>query len=638
MNRKNLLWAASLLACGVLASGYLALPARAAISDAQKQQLAAAEEKLSQVSKLVVARDHDGALKLVVEVQTTLAPLSADKDADVQKQVSPLMTRLNSARRVLESRGVKVPPMPEVASTPAPRPGAPTPRPTTPTPGTPTPTPTTPTGAVSFSKDVAPMIMARCRGCHVTGNRGNFSMASYDALMRGARGTEMVTPGKGKDSRLVEVLESGDMPQGGRPFAPAEIALISKWIDEGAKFDGPDRNAPLATLVPTMDRTRLDVAQATGRESIKFSRDIAPVLAETCTNCHGGTMPSARLGVDTFRNLLNGSQDNVVIVPGKPAESLLIKKIKGEAGARMPLRGTPLSAETIANFEKWIAEGARFDGDDPTMQTEMVAAIYQVSQMTHEQLAEKRVDIAKSNWRLGNPDEAPELVETDNFLIVGNVGEDRLREVGRQAEAQLPKVATIFGASQKPLFKGRMTIFAFDKSYDYSEFGQMVEKREIPSGWRGHWRYTVVDNYAGVYPPRSDSEGKLDTLLAEQIAGAYIETQGKFPRWFTQGSAWAVAARMSPKDARIVRWNDMVAPAAARMTAPDDFLTGKVSPDAAAVLNYSFCSSMMANKAAYNRLIELVHGGTSFDNALQQTFRADAKTLAGRWAPRAGKR
>ena len=38
----------------------------------------------------------------------------------------------------------------------------------------------------------------------------------------------------------------------------------------------------------------------------------------------------------------------------------MIKKLKGQAGERMPLRQPPLSNEVIAKIEKWIADGAKF--------------------------------------------------------------------------------------------------------------------------------------------------------------------------------------------------------------------------------------------------------------------------------------
>ena len=64
---------------------------------------------------------------------------------------------------------------------------------------------------VSFTRQVAPLLVRSCGGCHVSGQRGDFQMASYEALMRSG----MVQRGVGNASRLVEVILSGDMPRGG---------------------------------------------------------------------------------------------------------------------------------------------------------------------------------------------------------------------------------------------------------------------------------------------------------------------------------------------------------------------------------------------------------------------------------------
>ena len=52
--------------------------------------------------------------------------------------------------------------------------------------------------------------------------------------------------------------------------------------------------------------------------------------------------------------------------------------------------------------------------------------------------------------------------------------------------------------ADRSLVKGRLTLYVFDKRYDYGEVGTMLERREIPASWRGHWRYTGVDAYGCV--------------------------------------------------------------------------------------------------------------------------------------------
>lgn len=592
----------------------------AAVTPEQTEQAKATFEVLKEAGERALAGDYEAAKRLLGEAQETIKKLQGDgKDSDVARLVAPLEAGLKARQRFLAAHGINVPGMEKpAASKPS-------------TPGTPAPA----NGAVSFVNQVAPIFLQRCNNCHVTGTRGNFSMANFSSMMRGANGIEMISPGKGADSRLIEVLESGDMPRGGGPLPKDQIALISKWIDEGAKFDGPDANAPLTGLVSRPDTPKLEVKTATGKETIRFARDIAPVIASQCLDCHSGRQPSAQLGLDTFERMLNGNRNGVILTPGKPAESLLIQKLKGEAGQQMPLRKAPLPAETIAKFEKWIAEGAAFDGSDAKMSVARVAAIYAAGQMTHEELAEQRVGDAERNWRLSNPDVSPDQVSTKNFLLLGNVGEDRLQEIGDTAEKALPKVAAIFKAStDKPLIKGRLTIFAVNRRFEYSEFGRMVEKRETPANQRGHWRYTITDAYACIYPPQLEDDLGLEPLLAEQIAGAYVETYGEVPEWFAQGTAWEVAARMAARDRRVVDRDNAITGAASKMSKGDDFLTGKLPPDDAAVLNYGFVKFLMGrnNAARYQQLLNALQGGAQFERAFQAIYKGTPNQLATAWA------
>ena len=64
-------------------------------------------------------------------------------------------------------------------------------------------------------------------------------------MMQGAKNLAVVMPGDGKGSRIYEVIESGDMPRGGGKVDMAELTTLTKWIDQGAKFDGKD---PTQTL------------------------------------------------------------------------------------------------------------------------------------------------------------------------------------------------------------------------------------------------------------------------------------------------------------------------------------------------------------------------------------------------------
>jgi mono/diheme cytochrome c family protein len=580
----------------------------------QQAKATAADEALKAAGKLLIAKKYEDALPLVVEAQKAIAELLAGNE-DAKKLAAPLERRLESTRRLLEKH-VTLPPFEKPGAKPA---G-----------GTPA------ADGISFTKQVAPIFVARCNNCHVQGMRGNLSLATYNNVMKGNNDGKVVQPGKADGSRLIEVLASGDMPRGGGRLTNEQIETIAKWIDQGAKFDGTDANAAISASVPAApQRPALQVVQASGNETIRFSRDIAPVLASQCIDCHDNDRPEARLGLDTFARLLAGSENGPILTPGKPAESELIRRLKGDGRERMPRRRPALPPETIAKFEKWIAEGAKFDWSNANENTDMVARIYKASVMSHDELAAERSGIAAKNWTLANPDDKPDRHETQNFILLGNVGEDYLAEIGKLAEAQQGKVARILRApSTGPLVKGRVTLFVFKKRYDYSEFGKMVEKRDLPPNWHGHWKYTIVDAYAAMAAPTSD-ESSMAGIVAEQLAGVYLESLGKMPHWFAQGSAWAVGAAAEPKDPRGRQWDDSVPRILAQCSKPDDFLNNALPPADTAVLNYSFCKFLMSNAKSYTALLNELKSKKDFDQALATAYRADARQLAAAWASKA---
>jgi hypothetical protein len=86
--------------------------------------------------------------------------------------------------------------------------------------------------------------------------------------------------------------------------------------------------------------------------------DVAPILAARCVMCHSGSTPPAGLRLDTFEAVLKGGSKGAVVKPGTPAESELMRRIRGTSQPRMPMTGPPfLSDSEMATFERWIAGG-----------------------------------------------------------------------------------------------------------------------------------------------------------------------------------------------------------------------------------------------------------------------------------------
>lgn len=86
--------------------------------------------------------------------------------------------------------------------------------------------------------------------------------------------------------------------------------------------------------------------------------DVAPILAERCVMCHSDRAHTAGLSLESHAAVLKGSARGPVVKAGAPAESELIRRLKGISQPRMPLTGPPfLSDAEIALFERWVAGG-----------------------------------------------------------------------------------------------------------------------------------------------------------------------------------------------------------------------------------------------------------------------------------------
>jgi hypothetical protein len=91
-----------------------------------------------------------------------------------------------------------------------------------------------------------------------------------------------------------------------------------------------------------------------------FATRVQPVLVKDCQGCHGEAMKLSRLDLRTREALLAGGARGPAIVPGKAAESLLVRMLEGRDGVQMPPGDASkrLPAETVAAFRAWIDGGA----------------------------------------------------------------------------------------------------------------------------------------------------------------------------------------------------------------------------------------------------------------------------------------
>ena len=214
--------------------------------------------------------------------------------------------------------------------------------------------------ATDFS-DIDQVLQARCVICHAGPAAPlGLRLDSRDGLLTGSSRGAIVAAGDPGNSELIKRLKGTSlprMPMTGPPYlADGEVALFEQWILDGMRSGAvsePSVSAPTPRAVAG---------------PVRYDQ-VAPIFATRCVKCHtekglmGGPPEGYRLAsyADTI-----STADRVRVVPGSPAASELLRRIRGQALPKMPFEGPPfLSDDEIALIEQWIADGARDSAGSP---------------------------------------------------------------------------------------------------------------------------------------------------------------------------------------------------------------------------------------------------------------------------------
>ena len=102
-----------------------------------------------------------------------------------------------------------------------------------------------PSKPVSFYRHIRPILQANCTGCHQPAKaKGDYVMTDFAKLLAGGEEGHAIVPGKPDDSNLLKVAAPNaegkvEMPPKGDPLHASQVALIRKWVTEGAQDDTP---------------------------------------------------------------------------------------------------------------------------------------------------------------------------------------------------------------------------------------------------------------------------------------------------------------------------------------------------------------------------------------------------------------
>ncbi len=402
---------------------------------------------------------------------------------------------------------------------------------------------------------------------------------------------------------------------------------------------------------------------------LRFSRDIAPILAGNCNTCHNAEQKKGDFVISTFESLMKGSKSGPVIIAGKPEESLLVELITER---KMPRGGNrTLSDDAIAKIREWVKQGALLDsGVSPTAPLDQVAPTpeqlrkEQLAQLPEDEVTAKLEQTGRERWKKATSKSEPKVTASRGFLIFSELPEDRAKALGRSLDATRTTLGNLFASDPANVLNGpeKISVYVFNTNNVYAEFLRAEEQREVELGAEAHARLAAeapyiaaIDPHGGAAEPaapkgksskKKDAEALLaaplrglPALATEALARGVLEASGKPPRWLAEGFGAYMAAQVEPRGPYFSKLRAEAAQqyqigGATRLT---EALGDQASPEAIRALGFSLCEWMAssARNAFPNLILGMTQEGTTkLDDIIKACFGPESNRddLLGEWA------
>ena len=182
-----------------------------------------------------------------------------------------------------------------------------------------------------------------------------------------------------------------------------------------------------------------------------FFRDIQPIFQKRCAECHTAKARGG-LRLDQPKNLFGGSESGPVVVAGKPADSLLIRKVTSkDPGERMPPQGESLSPGEVDLLRAWVAAGAKI----PAMEEKENWWAFQPLAKPSIPAGQQPIDflirqrLKAKGWDLSAPADKTALLRRVTYDITGLP--PSVDEIRRFLKTTLPKPTSAWSISCSPV-------------------------------------------------------------------------------------------------------------------------------------------------------------------------------------------
>jgi mono/diheme cytochrome c family protein len=304
---------------------------------------------------------------------------------------------------------------------------------------------------------------------------------------------------------------------------PIAIYLMLGWWAALAVFCSPRISAAEPTVEPAAAELEF------------FEKQIRPLLAQHCYECHGAKKSQANLRLDVAAGWLRGGDSGPAVVPKAPDESLLVQAIEYDGDSvEMPPTGK-LPDETIALLTSWVARGA-------------------IAPPDRESVASARTSIdleaGRQFWAYRTPQRTPPPDVRDasrSTHPIDRFVQARLDVAGLRPQPEAPRATLmrrlyfdLWGMPPEPreidAFEQDMTPDAYEKLVDrllasprfgqrfgrqwldLVRFGESLTLRGfvLPEAWR--YRDYVIETF--------NADRPFDEFVREQIAGDLLPSNG----------------------------------------------------------------------------------------------------------------
>lgn len=504
---------------------------------------------------------------------------------------------------------------------------------------------------VIFSEQIAGIINDKCVRCHGGANpRAQLDLSTFAGWKQGGRSGRLLVPGNPNASLLMHRLaqdapQRPRMPQNGEPLSADELQLLARWIGEGGRYDFERDNVSMAELAdPRLrDDPEIEIPRPAGKETVSFTKDIAPFVSNMCVRCHNENRRSGGLSLVNFYEMMRGGDSGRVIIPGNKEESRLFRLTGGLENPRMP--ADPNVRITRKNYDdlvKWFEEGNKFDGSDPKTPLRVYAEANtptvadELAKLSPEQFNQMRKDRTEQACKRAQSSETFQSVESSDLLVYGNVSKERLDQIHGWAQSHLTNMKKVFPGGAGQAWKGRLAIIIMRDRFGYEEFNQSVNNRRAPREMTGHT--VVTPEYQDAYivlqdvgDESSTETGGLRVNLVDHMTGAYLSREGaQVPDWALRGTGLAVAAVEFRNNPYLRGLDNAAAQAVGSVLNPADvFNDGTFSPVTVGAVGFSLVKYMLQNGGPerFGNFIAAIRSGRTPEQAIRAVYNTDLATL-----------